>query len=152
MSEPQAVPPRPLPGWLLLAGSAALGLHLFAVLILALAAPSGPWPTDFGRSMSLEPQFAGAINGLTTRYYLQPLGMTHNYHFVANHTAAPDVYFEVRLSDKSGRTLKTVRFPERDANFWVRHRQHLLAQRLADDQPYQPIIQNMNKVYPKDTP
>jgi hypothetical protein len=64
--------------------------------------------------------------------------MTNNYHFLSNRPALPGVSFEIRLKDKSGNQLATVEFPEDDSNFWVRHRQSLLARGLADDQPVEP--------------
>jgi hypothetical protein len=103
--------------------------------ILVLAAPSGPWPTPFGPSDAGPPQFAEKTSSLTTRYYLQPLHMDHNYHFVSNRPGQQTISFEVHLKDAQGRLLKTVKFPDEDANFWVRHRQSLLAQALGDDQP-----------------
>src|SRR5262245_54737127 len=138
MTTTPSDPPRPLPRWLILGGSLALGFHLFAIGILVLAAPSGPWQTQFGPSMALAPQFAGAINQVTTGYYLEPLALTHNYHLATNRTGLPAVYFEVRLFDAKGNQVKTVTVPDKRANFWVRHRQELLAQGLADDQPVQP--------------
>jgi hypothetical protein len=124
-----------LPRWFVILASAVVAFHLFAVAVLAVASPSGPWPTAFGTSMALEPQFAQSISTITTRQYLRPLKMTHNYHFVANRTAIPGASFEVLLKDKAGKQFKTVRFPDANANFWVRHRQCLIAQALADDQP-----------------
>jgi hypothetical protein len=118
-----------------LLGSAAVAAHLFAVIVLVLAAPSGPWPTAFGASTAMEPQFARSLGEISTRHYLAPLKMTHNYHFTTNRPAAPEVYFEVRLKDETGNLLKTARVPDEGANFWARHRQFLLAQALGDDQP-----------------
>ena len=42
------------------------------------------------------------------------------------------------LRDGEGRTFETLTLPDRRANFWVRHRQALLAQGLTDDLPVQP--------------
>src|SRR5262249_31743190 len=61
---------RALPPWIVILASAAVVFHLFAVVVLAVAAPSGPWPTSFGTSMALEPQFAQSISTITTRQYL----------------------------------------------------------------------------------
>jgi hypothetical protein len=63
--------------------------------------------------------------------------MTHDYHFVSNVVALPTVVFEVRLKDDSGKVLKTLKYPDEKANFWVRHRQRLLAQGLGNDLPVQ---------------
>jgi hypothetical protein len=70
--------------------------------------------------------------------YLQPLKLTHNYHFVTNHGELPGVYFKVQLKGAGGETVATLKFPEDGANPWVRHRQGLLARALGDDQPVQP--------------
>jgi hypothetical protein len=126
-----------LPAWLTRIGGGFIALHLFAVLILALAAPSGPWLTPFGSSLAEGPAFAEGIGRVAARY-LGPLKLAHNFHFTGNRPAAPGVYFEVRLRDAAGKHLRTVRVPEEGANFWVRHRQVLLAQALVDDQPVQP--------------
>lgn len=138
MSPPRLDRPTPLPGWLVFAGSAVVAGHLAAVIALALAAPSGPWLTPLGPSTATGPQFAQAINQLTASHYLLHLGMKHNYHFPGNRPAPPGVYFEVLLKDKDGRPLEAVRIPDPKANFWVRHRQALLAQWLADDQDIEP--------------
>src|SRR5204863_402801 len=47
-------------------------------------------------------------------------------------------YFEVVLRDDQGAAMKTLKFPDEKANFWVRHRQEILAQSLAEDQPVPP--------------
>ncbi|HLN31777.1 MAG TPA: hypothetical protein VK395_28820, partial [Gemmataceae bacterium] len=46
---------------------------------------------------------------------------------------------EVRLKDNDGKELATLKFPDAKANFWVQHRQSLLARALAEDQPVQPL-------------
>lgn len=142
--------PRPLPGALLLAASLFVAFHLLAVAILALAAPSGPWPTPFGVSQALGPPFAGRLSEVTTRYYLTPLRMTHNYHFLSNRPDAPEVAFEVKLKDADGVVRETLRFPPTrehprraesgwfDDNPWLRQRYALLALALGDDEPLPP--------------
>jgi hypothetical protein len=131
-------PPRPLPSWLAYAVSGVVAAHLLAVVLLVLAAPSGPWPTDYGRSFAVGPVFTLSAGESVTRHYLKPLKMTHNYHFAGNRPGRPDVTFEVTLADETGAAVKTLRFPDPKANFWVRHRQGLLARALADDQPVAP--------------
>ena len=54
----------PLPPWLVLAGSAAILLHLAAVVVPILDSPSGPWPTPTGRTIDDPPAFAHALAGL----------------------------------------------------------------------------------------
>jgi hypothetical protein len=135
MPNARSDPLQALPPWLIVLGSAAVAAHLAAVVVLVLAAPSGPWPSPFGGSMAEGPEFARGLSTWTTRYYLAPLKMTHNYHFLSNRPGPPGAAFEVRLKDEGGRHLGTVRIPDPGANFWVRHRQGLLAQALADDRP-----------------
>jgi hypothetical protein len=128
----------PLPPPLVWCGSAAIVAHFFAVAVLVLAAPSGPWPTAQGANIAAEPQFAHELNKVVTPNYLVPLRMTHNYHFATNRPGVPAVSFEVNLKDDHGKTLQVVSFPDKNTNFWVHHRQWLLAQALADDQPIEP--------------
>jgi hypothetical protein len=138
MSQPRSDLVPALPRWVVLPGSAALAFHLLALGALVLAAPSGPWPTSFGTGMGMEPPFAQAVSDLTTRSYLMPLKMTHNYHFPTDRPGGPSASFEVRLRDAEGKPLETLPFPDPAANFWVRHRQGLLAQQLTDDLPVEP--------------
>ncbi len=128
----------PLPTWLLWAGSAAIIFHLFALLIVVLAVRSGPWPSPFGSSTEEPPRFAQEISSLTTRYYLQPLQISSNYHFESNKTENDSVYFEARLRDAKDNAIQTIRFPQKDANLWVWNRQVAIAQSLGEDVPLQP--------------
>jgi hypothetical protein len=122
----------------MVAGSVFAVGHLLAIGMLALAAPSGPWPTNFGTSDSPGPQFAAAVtSNITYPHYLQHLRMTHNYHFNSNRPAQFAAYFEVQLKNDQGDVVKTLKFPDDKANFWVRHRESILAQGLAEDQPVQ---------------
>jgi hypothetical protein len=127
-----------LSSWVVGLGSVAIAGHLLAVVIVVLAAPSGPWPADGGSNLSTPPQFAYSLNDLAPAEYLHPLGLVNHFHFNSNRPAVPGVSFEVRLKDASGKHLTTVKFPDGDSNFSVRHRQSLLARGLADDQPVQP--------------
>jgi hypothetical protein len=129
---------RPLPWWLAGPASFLIVAHLTAILALALAVPSGPWPSNFGIADAQSPPFAQAVANFTTPSYLQPLKLTHTYHFVASRPAVTGVFFEVRLKDQKGAVVKTLRFPDKDANFWVRHRQQLLASNLILDIPVEP--------------
>jgi hypothetical protein len=139
MSQPfRPAAARPLPAWLLAVGSLVLLFHFFAIVILVLAAPSGPWPTGMGVNMAQPPTFAQSAEAYTSPYYLWFLKMYSTYHFQSNRPAYPGVYFEVVLKNDAGKVIKTVKFPEDDANFWVKHRQVLLARNLADDQPVEP--------------
>src|ERR1700722_435404 len=137
MSAKRPLPPRPLPRWLVPAASAVIAFHLFALLILALSAPSGPWITPFGPSTALGPIFAGRISEVTSRYYLQPLHITHNYHFLSNRPDTTEIAFEARLKDDQGRLMETVRFPSPRDNAWLRQRHLLMAAHLGDDEPVQ---------------
>jgi hypothetical protein len=61
--------------------------------------------------------------------------MTHTYHFQSNRPAPQGVFIEARLKDAHDNVIQTLRFPDPKANFWVQHRQDLLAQWLAEDLP-----------------
>lgn len=137
MAQP-AISPDRLPRWVVLVGSVLIVFHLIAVLALALAVPSGPWPTSFGASMSEEPRFVRIINELTARYYLRPLHLAQDFHFSSNRNDVPVVKFEVRLRDRVGNLLQTVRLPDEGASSWSRQYQKRLALGLGDDQPVQP--------------
>ena len=138
MASSSPFPARPLPRGLIVAGSLAILFHLFALGVLVLAAPSGPWYTPL-LPMSTPadpPEFVKAVGDSLSSFYLQPLHLTHNYHFESNRTENPSVYFEVKLTDAEGKPLKSLKFPDANSNFWVRHRQTLLAQGLGNDQLY----------------
>jgi hypothetical protein len=133
MPQPASSNPIVIPRWLVAVGSAALAAHLLAVAVQVLAAPSGPWITPYGPSMAEPPIFAQKVNDLTS-YYVWPLRLNYHYRFASNRVGQPGVEFTVRLKDKDGNVKKTLTFPDRDANPWVRHRQEILARALADDQ------------------
>lgn len=137
---PQANSPRPLPRPFIVIGSIFAVGHLLAVGLLALAAESGPWPTNFGiPSKSIGPKFATAISdNLVKPYYLAPLRMTNDYHFKSNMSTPYAAYFEAILKNDRGDIFMKLTFPDPKANFWVRHRQEILAQGLAQDQPLPP--------------
>src|SRR5438552_8690419 len=129
---------RLLPTWLLWVGSAAILFHLFALVIVSLAAPSGPWPSPFGPSPQAPPAYAQEISRLTTRHYLRPLQLSSNYHFESNKTEYDSVYFEAQLRDANNNVIETLRFPDEKANLSVRNKQIALAQSLGLDEPVQP--------------
>ena len=138
MSAKRSAPP--LPGVLIGAASVFVGLHFLAIGVHVLAAPSGPWVTPMGvPSQATGPKFTEKLDEAVTTAYLQPLHMTHNYHFNGNRGDTPGVAFEVRLKDADGQLIKTLRFPSPQANAWVRQRQAMLAQQLGDDEPVQPL-------------
>ncbi len=136
MSQKRAGPPKALPGWLIGLASLLIGVHLCAIAVRALAAPSGPWPTPFGSSVAFAPEFAGRTNRVAGPY-LSALHLTHTYHFASNQPSSPAIYFEARLKDDQGQVVKTLKFPDDGDNFWLRYRETLLAQGLGNDQPYQ---------------
>jgi len=130
--------PRPLPGSLMAIGSAVAVAHLLVIGLYALAAPSGPWPVPptigNGESMSPGPKFAQILStSVSYPFYLEPLRMTHNYHFNSNRPAPIAVYFEVRLKNERGEVFNTLKFPDDKAPWWIRHRQEILAQNLIPD-------------------
>lgn len=131
-------PPRPLPSWLRRVGTAAVIFKIMALSTLVLAAPSGPWPTDFGSSTALAPFFAGKLNEFFSNVYWSPLRMTHNYHYLSNRPLLPSIFFDVNLKDKEGRTIKSLRFPSKEDLPWIRFRHQLLANGLGDDMPVPP--------------
>jgi hypothetical protein len=135
MSAKRPLPVRPLPLALVIGASAFVAVHLFAVVILVLSATSGPWVSPFGPSTSPGPEFAGRIAGVTTQYYLQPLQMTHNYHFPGNRPDVSGIFFEVRLKDAHGRDMELLRYPSPRDHFWLRQRHNQLAQQLGNDEP-----------------
>jgi hypothetical protein len=137
MTDARAAAPRPLPGWLVWIGSLGIAFHFFALSMLVLSAPSGPWPTPFGSSTAFGPKFADLVNQFVTPNYLEPLRMTHNYHFITNRPELPTASFEIVLKDKDGTVKKRLSYPDPDANPWVRFRERLLAIGLADDEPVQ---------------
>jgi hypothetical protein len=150
-----------LPKALIWIGSAAIFLHFFAVIMLVLAAQSGPWATHFGDSPAEGPLLAKivteGVSAVTPEtppdpsaplpvqmlrkgmraWYLQPLHLAHDYHFVSNRLMISQVKFEARLKDDKGE-VTVLTFPDPGANSWIRHRQSLLALGLGDDMPVQP--------------
>jgi hypothetical protein len=112
--------------------------HLLALAVQVLAAPSGPWASNFGVGPATEPQFARSLCNVLAPLFLTPIKMADNYHDPANRPGSPSAYFEVLLKDRDGKALKTVRIPEEGANAWIRHRQTLLAQALTNDEPIEP--------------
>ena len=123
------------PPWLIVVGSAAIIFHLAAVIVPILDSPSGPWPTPAGRTMDDPPAFVHAVSGVAD-WHAQYLRLSHNYHFVFNRPGdAPAVKMEVRLRDDAGALIRTLTFPDPQANPWVRHRQDLLVRALAPDLP-----------------
>src|SRR5262249_60520133 len=101
MPQPPSDSTIPVPRWLVVLGSVALAGHLFAVLIAALATPSGLWVLPDGINMTPPPPFALPIHQVTTPAYLQPLKMAHNYRFATNRPGPPGGFFEVRLKDQA---------------------------------------------------
>lgn len=134
---PRPVGP-PLPRWALLAGSAFLVYHLSAVLLNALAAPSGPWPAMEGADMAMPPQGIALAHDRATLPYLRAIKQTHNFHFRSNRVGNPDAYLEFRLQEKDGSFGKTLRFPDPKAPYPIRQRQAALTRWVTDDQPVQP--------------
>jgi hypothetical protein len=91
-----------------------------------------------GANLTPPPHFAVGLNDFLSRNYLKYIKMGYNYRFNSNRPGVPDVAFDVKLKDESGKEIAVCHFPDPDANYWVRHRQSLLARALVDDQPVQP--------------
>jgi hypothetical protein len=125
--------PRPLPTWIKIVGSVVIAVHFLAIGGVVVNARSGPW---LANTFFPGPQFAAPIDEAASPYLLA-LRMTHTYRFRVDRPM-PSVYFEAHLKDGNGQPLKTLRFPDAKANFWVRHRQQLLADGLFGDAPVPP--------------
>lgn len=139
MPQPSSSNPLPLPTWVMVVCSVAVAGHLLIIAASVLAAPSGRWPTPYGRDTARGPEFAMIIDEVTRPKYLRPLKLTHNYHFATNEFAMMyGLYLEVRLKNEAGEVTQTLRIPEQIANPWVRHRQELLVHNLFPDQPLPP--------------
>jgi len=132
--QPFALPPK----WVLVGGSIVLLFHLFAVLIAAFDATSGPWPTQMGPSPAEPPPFAYHTAEYVTLPYTRLIKMASSFHFYSNKQESQEILFEARLKNESGKVIKTFRFPDPSANPWLRHRQRLLAQQLGNDEPLPP--------------
>lgn len=139
MSSTTSTLAAPLPRWLVLLGSLVIITHLGILGISVLAERSGEWPTPFGGDFAPPPAFALAIDQVTRPSYLRPLKLTNTYHFPSNRAALPGTWLEVRLKDATGAKGPHLRLPDEGANFWVRHRQELLARHILDDRPAQPM-------------
>ncbi len=126
--------PGPL---VIILSSIAILVHLVAVTLHALAAPSGPWPGMEGMNMGAPPVFARALDEPLGRY-LKPLRLDHTFHYAGNSPMAPGVFLEVRLKDAKKETIKTVRLPEPGANAWVRNLETLFVRELVPDRPVMP--------------
>lgn len=72
--------------------------------------------------------------------YLRVIKMTHNYHFRSNRVARFEAYLEVKLFDKEGQLIKTVRLPDVRASRALRQKQDALARWLPDDMPVPPTV------------
>jgi hypothetical protein len=129
---------KALPAGLVLLLNVVIVFHLGAILLLGLASFTGPWLMSMGPSMAEGPPFATEVTLYTKPYYLEPLHLANDYHFLSNRMQLPSTYFEAVLKDKSGEVIRTIKFPDPKANFWIRHRQALLAQGLMEDLPVQP--------------
>lgn len=138
MPQLSPFPTDRIPRWLTWLLSGWIAFHLLAVVVNALAASSGPWPTGDGIREIMPPRFAYSLNNAIAPKYNQFLRMTHTYHFVSNRPGLPGVYLEFHLKDAAGNSLGTRKLPEDDANFQVWHRQDLLARDLGDDVPVPP--------------
>jgi hypothetical protein len=139
MSDPVGPAPKTLPGWLVGLISLGVAFHCFALVVHVVAARSGPWvvPPPIGVTPVEAPPFSAPIANVVAPPYLNPLRMTHNYHFMTNRPEVYEVTFEIRLKDSKGRVTTRRKFPDPEANPWVRFRQELLAQELFEDSPVQ---------------
>jgi hypothetical protein len=135
MPRPPTASGGPIPRWLVAAGSAAIIVHLAAIIVPVLDVPSGPWVYPQGPQQADPPAFAHAAGDLATAH-ADYLRVAHSYHFITNRPADfHGVQFEVRLKNDKGEEIARLHFPDPDANPWVRHRQEVLASSLGLDLP-----------------
>jgi hypothetical protein len=144
MTNLQIKPDNRISPTLAFLGSLVILGHFGAVAAHALAAPSGPWPSQEGMGMADPPAFTVSVDGSLARDYLSPLKLTHNYHFAGNRPMIPGVYLEFRLRDAQGEPLATVRLPDSESdrespNSSVRYLQNLFVQGVVPDQPVAPF-------------
>jgi hypothetical protein len=136
---PSSSPPVNIPRPIIFLASIAIAFHLIAIVANVLGAPSGPWPSQEGDSgFTPPPQFAQGLNSAFGSQYLNSLHMANNYHFVTNRPTLPEPRLEIQVKSNQGGESKTIRLPDPDANFWVRHRQSILAAGLGNDIPVPP--------------
>jgi hypothetical protein len=111
-------------------------VHFLAIGVHVLGARSGPWLVPgIGPSPAEGPPFTTDLNQRATRFYLEPLRLTGDYHYLSNRLDMPQVQFEAILRDDKGNVTQKLQFPDPKANAWVRHRQALLAEALGGDMP-----------------
>lgn len=126
--------------WHMAVGSGLILLHLAAVAVSGFMVSSGPWSSPMGPSMAEPPQFAKVATQITGPIYEQGLRIGVNSRYQTNRPDENhDIQFEYRLRNEQGEVVKILRFPDKDANPWVRHRQALLAQSLVPDRPMPPL-------------
>jgi hypothetical protein len=127
------------PRWLLIVASALISFHLLSLGVCVLASISGPWPTfEEGSAPAPPPRFAHLLYKSLPGDYLQAVQLTNNYHFDTDRTARTGIYLEARLKDSNGREFARVKYPEDGVNFWVRHRQQLLMDKIGGDEAVVP--------------
>jgi len=123
-----------LPRWGYIALSVAILFHLGSVGARVLAAMSGPWPMgQEGVGEVFPPQFAASAVESLPGKYLSAIQLSRDYHFVSNRPSQAAYKMEVKLKDDKGEVIKTLVFPDSDANFWVRQRQQCIVGFLAAD-------------------
>jgi hypothetical protein len=128
----------PLPRWLFVVASVAIVFHFGSVGVRILAAPSGPWPMGGeGSSQVNGPQFAVTLANTLPKDYLKAISLDYNYHFSSNSPGALSLALQAQFKNAAGEDT-TLIFPDPNANFWVRHRQAILANQLGNDLPYLP--------------
>ena len=126
--------------WHMALGSVVILLHLAAVAVCGFMMLSGPWPTPMGDSPALPPQFAQTAYRAAGPVYAQGLRIGANSRYMTNRPGMqPAIQFEVLLKDDKGALVKRLKFPDPEANFWVRHRQDVLALWLGNDGMMQPL-------------
>jgi hypothetical protein len=121
----------------MLIASLVILVHLGAVVVHTIAAPSGPWGPD-SSNMLPSPGFADSPDRDAAQPYLATVRLNETYRFSNIQPAAPGVFIEVKLKDAKGDIQNTIRFPNPSANAWDRQREKAFVQGLAPDQPIAP--------------
>jgi hypothetical protein len=143
---PPSSGPPPWPRWLVVLVSVPIVYHLSSVILGALAAPSGPWPTPDGPAPAGAPPAVVSLHESAAQPYLRATRLTHNSHFPSNRVGTSDAYLEVRLENEAGQHVRTVRLPDPHAPPMVRQRQAQLIRALVEDQPVAPPASE--RIYP----
>ena len=115
--------------------SLLVAVHFGAIAVNILADVSGPWPNLFGpgRGLGAPPPFIG--DGLTqaARDYVDLVRLGENGRFPSNRWYDLQVQLDAVLFNEKGEEIAKRTLPDPNATPWIRAREQLLAQALAND-------------------